>query len=788
MALSDQGRGMSLNPENRYYVTSSPNKRDARPTSPNPSYKEQQEKASRMKNKEILDPLTRSREIAKETRLLYNSDVGFGKKAVGTVFGGTGIIVGLPLVAAQQFIKSNIKFEEGQVYLGTDLLVAGGTIVTSVRPGGAVTTRQDISSKEKVRFNKQFDSFLKKENIGKNQIVTQEDALKIQEFALKYNRENQATAVKIRSDTRLVKQGRVKEGQASRDLNVELKLKPVERIEIYGETKNLGRVQTENRYMIVKKGKAEFVDLSKLDAPDVVYLQGKQSIFSKSFKKPDAGSSVFIEDKSGVKLLPGGNLGSLSKQSQSPFSVSRNVKDVVSAKTFGEQLGVKSGVINVDDFIGRLDSVDLSGAKIFKLSGVRRGKNFGTGSVFERTSLNVRGEKIKLGGEARAGSNFKRIGRNYPNKYNANQIEDQRFRLEYVDKKLLTASNIREVTEFDKGYYVKLYTYDTGARVFRNIEAFIPKTGGGSVFKSGVGGVTTASDIIKKNTPVSFGEGGVGGGEQVLVNPETIKVKTNVALSKVKVGSEGKSKTKSGVKTESPKMSYASPDSPKFYYQEGTSYQWGNKIYSPDGGYRARVRNNLNYLYGGLSFGRGDVSSLNRVASKPASAVISKPISDVASKPISGVVSKPMSAVASASASQQINEAVSQQVSVNRFKFDIKADDATNPGRKLPKFKLDFDKKDGGVFGVSVKRFGTFRGIGKGLTLGKALQLGSARVRGSAAATFQVTRGGKPISVGAPSGFYKKGASLIEQNKFRINTPGELKEITYVGIGKSRLR
>jgi hypothetical protein len=106
-----------------------------------------------------------------------------------------------------------------------------------------------------------------------------------------------------------------------------------------------------------------------------------------------------------------------------------------------------------------------------------------------------------------------------------------------------------------------------------------------------------------------------------------------------------------------------------------------------------------------------------------------------------------------------------------------------------PKFGLGgvrFSGGEKGVFGVSVRRGGVFRQVGGGLSLKDAVSLGSGRVRGTAAASFQVTRGNAPVQISAPRGFYKKGNVLIEQNEFRINQSGELREITYKGIGMNR--
>jgi hypothetical protein len=103
-------------------------------------------------------------------------------------------------------------------------------------------------------------------------------------------------------------------------------------------------------------------------------------------------------------------------------------------------------------------------------------------------------------------------------------------------------------------------------------------------------------------------------------------------------------------------------------------------------------------------------------------------------------------------------------------------------------FGFNMPKSGGGVFGVEVRRGGVFRQVGSGLSLKGAVGLGQSRVSGSAAATFRVTQGGAPIRIQAPIGgqFYSKGTSVIEKNKYRITSPGELSEITFKGIRTQR--
>lgn len=698
------------------------------------------------------------------------------------------IAAGVGIFGVGKIANENIKVDKGNVYFSSDLLVGAGSGLTTLRPGVKTSGKVGVSASEQQRFNLAYEKFTREEGITPGTLVTERDALKIQDFMLKYNRENQATSVVLASDKRLVKTGGAARSSSSRDVGVELKLQPVEGIEIFGKTENLGGVQRETRYMVVKKGQGELVDLSKVEQPDIIYLEGKQTIKSGVASKVEGDSGLLkLDDKSGLKLLPGGNMGSLTESKSGSVSVSRNVRDVVTSKTFGEQLNVVGGRVEVGTFLGRLDTLDFSGAKVFKMSGVKQG-NFGLGTVSERTTLGVRGVKTKLGSETRASSNFPRIGRSYKGKYNINQIEDMRNRIEYVDKKSLTADNIREVTEVNGGYYVKLYTWDGGARAFRNVEAFIPKTK--TAASIGVGAkVTTATDIINKNKPVDNGVGaGVGGQEQVLANPETIKVKVNVATLGESIKQE-QTKSKAKVRVDSPKMDYAvSTDSPKYYYREGVVYNWGGKVYMPEGqGVRVATASKM-MLFGGVGFGKYESDSLavskSLIDTKAALKIDSVALVD--SKVASKSATDTRSLIASRVAidTQQISQSVTR---LGRFRFENVRDtpDSHPPRGKIPEFDLNL-KGNNKVFGVQVKRFGSFRSIGEGMTQRRAIDVGVGRVRSTAGASFQVTRLGKPVLVAAPSGFYRKGETLIESQRFRINSPGELREISYEGVRKQR--
>jgi hypothetical protein len=106
--------------------------------------------------------------------------------------------------------------------------------------------------------------------------------------------------------------------------------------------------------------------------------------------------------------------------------------------------------------------------------------------------------------------------------------------------------------------------------------------------------------------------------------------------------------------------------------------------------------------------------------------------------------------------------------------------------------------KIGEIFGegydVLVRKKGIFEKINtEPLSKGGAFGLGASIVGGSALASFKIKPAGAPAkkkgSLFAPvdmNNFYNKSGVFIEKNTFRINTPGELKEITFKGISSQK--
>lgn len=98
-------------------------------------------------------------------------------------------------------------------------------------------------------------------------------------------------------------------------------------------------------------------------------------------------------------------------------------------------------------------------------------------------------------------------------------------------------------------------------------------------------------------------------------------------------------------------------------------------------------------------------------------------------------------------------------------------------------------------FDVFVRRRGKFEKIASGLPEGMALKRGSKSVLGTAAATFKLVEKGrttrKDIKMDygeLKQKFRKKDDTFIEKNKFRIDTGGELHEITFKGLQQIKYR
>jgi hypothetical protein len=93
-------------------------------------------------------------------------------------------------------------------------------------------------------------------------------------------------------------------------------------------------------------------------------------------------------------------------------------------------------------------------------------------------------------------------------------------------------------------------------------------------------------------------------------------------------------------------------------------------------------------------------------------------------------------------------------------------------------------------FQVFVKEKGSFKQVKGNLTKGEAINLGANIARTSSVASFKVLKQGQPVKVSVfdsllkgQFGTAKKNQNvLVEKNKYRIDTPGELEEITFKGL------
>ena len=567
-------------------------------------------------------------------------------------------------------------------------------------------------------------------------------------------------------------------------LSVEIKLRPIEDVRIVGGSKKLGGVETGAEYMIIRKGEAQFVNPKDIPEYQAIQLSGiSREINAPLSNKVVTPSDELLSFRESVKKLPGGNLGSLSKDTRGYSDVSRSVKDIVSSDRFNELLNLKGASVKVDDFVSKVDVLDLENAKVFRKRFVQTIEGNQASSSFVDVKLNVNGVNFDKASNVRPGDSFSRLGYGKGNRYNANQIEDLRFNIGYVDKKQLVARNIRSVTEFESGFKVNLYTYDDSVRVFRNVDVFIPK----AVNVGGrVGGVTSASEIVKRRSGEDVSGVGNFGGEQVSVL-KTDTVKSNVdTLLKSELKKESKSE-KVKIKRE-----------PEFDFKQGVG---DNKFYPKVGGDFTPgrvVSSKLNDLVGsnsgrgGLFYARGKSSSLNNIG---VAGGVDTRLSVRSGAGVGNIIKPSQSSdVSLIRATRQQQSSLSSSSSLSNFKFSSnylnKDFDFSNRSRVNKRRKLDFDfnlNKDKSLFGVEVRRFGSFKQVGRGLNLGEAVELGKLKVGTSAAATFRVTKGGRPVEIPFnDKRFYGKGTEIIEKPKFRIKSSGELREITFKGIETQR--
>jgi len=96
------------------------------------------------------------------------------------------------------------------------------------------------------------------------------------------------------------------------------------------------------------------------------------------------------------------------------------------------------------------------------------------------------------------------------------------------------------------------------------------------------------------------------------------------------------------------------------------------------------------------------------------------------------------------------------------------------------------------AFSVLVRERGSWRLKAEALPLGKALRKGAAITLGTPARSFKLIDAGLTEMEDSPRPslhqFYRKGSALIERRKYAIDTPGELRGITYKGLAAARYK
>lgn len=111
----------------------------------------------------------------------------------------------------------------------------------------------------------------------------------------------------------------------------------------------------------------------------------------------------------------------------------------------------------------------------------------------------------------------------------------------------------------------------------------------------------------------------------------------------------------------------------------------------------------------------------------------------------------------------------------------------------VPKIDSGPGQEDTGLFETFVRRRGRFEIVGRFTDPQEAIRAGARVVQGTAAASFKVTGDGSILEYAAaglnPSQFReskREPGVVVERVSQRINTPGELGEITFKGISISR--
>lgn len=179
-----------------------------------------------------------------------------------------------------------------------------------------------------------------------------------------------------------------------------------------------------------------------------------------------------------------------------------------------------------------------------------------------------------------------------------------------------------------------------------------------------------------------------------------------------------------------------------------------------------------------------------------------KPIQDVKTnqnqKPITDVVQDISLIQDQQQVQKPITDVVQEVVTINKPLINTFRN--IEPNKPLKPFTgfIDLDNNKGVVpsFQVFVRGKGVFKPVQGGLTKGEAVSLGADIARTSSVASFKVLKMGKPVNVSVFDSLLKgqfrlsksdRGV-LVEKSKYRIDTEGELRDITYKGLAALKFK
>jgi hypothetical protein len=803
-------RGQSVNPESQYFVDVETSK----PSSESVDYglmadneaKKNFETQKRNKRLNLSNTLIDYGKASLNKGLSSNNPftkINYLGQSAGAFAGAIiGETVNQELFQKIQFGKKGDFGEKGNIYVSPDLLILGGVGITTTKPTPLKTVSRPLSVAEKTKVMGEFESYLKEQGIKKGAIITREDSLKIQKFFLDYNRNNQNTGLVLKGESRLTRSKGAK--IFKNEISAELKLSSIDELRIISETKNYPGVSFQNSYAVFKKGKAELVKPADLQKFDYIYLEGKSKVTINPRPKIKSDSYNFKYIEQGTKSLPGGNLGSLTESKPFLF-FEKKVKDFTTVKRFNEFYNLKGAKVETNDFFAKIDSLDFSGAKVFRKKAVFSNDLTTSGLTREETIVSVRGQSIGKDQGGAFKSLYKQISKKTAPKEPLDAIDDMRFWIESIDKKMLVARNVKSVVEYESRVEVKIYSYDDIARIHREFVVSIPKKNPTPIFKP----IITLEAINKGQSKASSGIFSSNADGTIQELRQEAKAETQTTSVSV-----GKTKTKSKSRSES-----------------RSQFSGGQTI--SDNNYKVFVQSVANENIPGVMFSdiKTDIATKNvgQTAFKPILFSLGKnrQDSDIMGKfaqaqsqgsqvqgqtqglSLGQVQSQGLGSIFSQGQVQSQGLSLGQvqgqsQVTQSLFKNSLtqlrqesKQDEKERKKKriKLPKFNNNKSNLVSG-FDVYVKKLGEYRRVNSNpLSRSGAINFGSKVVDFSSSASFKIlpsrssaSSSGEKTSNLFSKKFYKKNTSFIEKPFARIDSPGELAEITYKGIMSQKIR